>query len=85
MQKTLLTGLSILVATVAFGYNITHPNLNDAYGAAEQAIKHIQQAQQQASKGVEFGGHADKAIELFQQAENELIQADKYNDAHQKK
>ena len=85
MQKIFLTGLAILMATVAFGYNITHPNLNDAYTAAEQAVKHIQEAQQQASKGVEFGGHADKALDLFHQAENELIQADKYNDAHQKK
>lgn len=84
MQKIFLTCVSILMATVAFAYNISHPNLNDAYGAAEQAIKHIQEAQGQ-NKGVEFGGHANKAIALFQQAEQELVQADKYNDAHQKK
>lgn len=85
MQKSFLIGLSILMATVAYAYNITHPNLHDAYGSAEQAIKHIQEAQQQNAKGVEFGGHANKAIALFQQAEEELVQADKYNDAHQKK
>ena len=73
------------MATAAYAaYNITHPNLKDAYGSAEQAIQHIQEAQQ-ANKGVEFGGHANNAIELFKKAQNELIEADKYNDSHQKK
>ena len=85
MQKTILSGLTaILIATVAYAYNMTHPNLKDAYGSAQQAIQHIQEAQQ-ANKGIEFGGHAEKAITLFQQAESELIEADKYNDSHQKK
>jgi hypothetical protein len=78
--------LSLFLATVAFAaaYNITHPNLKDAYGAAEQAIRHIQEAQQN-NKGVEFGGHANNALDLFKKAETELVEADKYNDAHQKK
>jgi hypothetical protein len=87
MKQIVLTGLlSAFGATVAFAaaYNLTHPNLKDAYGAAEQAIRHIQQAQQ-ANKGVEFGGHAENAIDLFKKAETELVEADKYNDAHQKK
>jgi len=86
MKQLILTGLlSLFVAAVASAaYNITHPNLKDAYGAAEQAIKHIQAAQQ-ANKGVEFGGHAENAIDLFKKAETELVEADKYNDAHQKK
>jgi hypothetical protein len=86
MKQTVLTGLlSLFVATVAFAaYNISHPNLKDAYSAAEQAIRHIQSAQQ-ANKGVEFGGHAENAIDLFKKAQTELIEADKYNDAHQKK
>jgi len=86
MKQIVLAGLlSLFVATVASAaYNITHPNLKDAYGAAEQAIKHIQAAQQ-ANKGVEFGGHAENAIDLFKKAETELVEADKYNDAHQKK
>jgi len=85
MKKILLTSaLSILLAAVAYAYDITHPNLKDAYASAEQAIHHIQRAQQ-ANEGVEFGGHAAKAIELFKQAQSELIEADKYNDAHRKK
>jgi hypothetical protein len=84
MGKFVLAGsLSILIATVAYAYNISHPNLKDAYGLAEQAIQHIQEAQQ-ANKGIEFGGHANNAMDLLKKAENELIEADKYNDAHKK-
>jgi hypothetical protein len=85
MRKIIVSALTaIFMATVAYAYNITHPNLKDAYGLAQQAIQHIQEAQQE-NKGIEFGGHADKAITLFQQAESELVEADKYNDSHQKK
>jgi hypothetical protein len=85
MKKLLLLGaLSILATTLAYSYNITHPNLKDAYDAAGQAIQHIHAAQQ-ANKGVEFGGHGDKAVTLLQQAQAELIEGDKYNNAHQKK
>jgi len=86
MKQVVVTGsLSLLMATAAYAaYNITHPNLKDAYGSAQQAIQHIQEAQQ-ANKGIEFGGHAEKALDLFKQAESELIEADKYNDSHQKK
>lgn len=82
----LTSSLSLFMATVAIaaGYNITHPNLKDAYSAAEQAVRHIQEAQQE-NKGVEFGGHANNALDLFKKAEAELVEADKYNDAHQKK
>jgi len=86
MKQIVLAGsLSILTATFAYAaYNITHPNLKDAYNLAEQAIRHIQEAQQ-SNKGIEFGGHADNAIEFFKKAQSELIEGDKYNDAHQKK
>ncbi len=87
MERFVLVGsLAILTATAAYGYNITHPNLKDAYGEAEQAIKHVQEAQKEAGPtGVEFGQHANKAIELLQQAENELVESDRWNNAHQKK
>ena len=85
MQKIILSGaMTLLIATAASAYNMTHPNLKDAYGSAQQAIEHIQAAQQ-ANKGIEFGGHAEKALDLFKQAESELVEADKYNDSHQKK
>ena len=87
MKKLILIGtLSILATTIAYSYNITHPNLKDAYDAAGQAIQHIHEAQQyQGNKKAEFGGHGDKAVSLFQQAQAELVEADKYNDAHTKK
>lgn len=87
MKKVVLAGsLSILIGAVAYSYDITHPNLKEAHGLAEQAIRHVQLAQQAAKeKGLEFGGHAEKAIDLFTKAQAELVEADKYNDAHQKK
>jgi hypothetical protein len=83
MKKVVFVGslLSVLLATVAYTYDIRHPNLRDAYGAAEQAIKHIQEAQQ-ANKGIEFGGHAEKALDLLKHAQTELVEGDKYNNAH---
>lgn len=85
MNKFLLAAsAAILFAGVAYAYDITHPNLRDAFGAADQAIHHIQRAQV-ANEGHEFGGHAEKAIDLFKQAQAELIEADKYNDAHRRR
>ena len=82
MNKIIIASLSaVLVATAAVAYEIHHPNLRDAYGAAETAIHHVEEAQG-ANKGVEFGGHGDKAIEALRHAEQELIEGDKWNDAH---
>jgi len=84
MKMNAIAALSVLLATAAIAYQIHHPNLASAYESADAAIKHVQDAQA-ANKGIEFGGHADRAIEAFRQAQQELIEADKYNDAHQKK
>lgn len=84
MKKTSIALLAVLVATMAYSYDIRHPNLKDAFQAAGQAIHHIELAQG-ANKGVEFGGHAAKAIGLLQQAQQEMVAADQYNDAHQKR
>lgn len=82
MNKTVFGLLSAtLVTTVAFAYEIHHPNLRDAEHEMENAIHHIQDAQK-ANKGIEFGGHADKAIDLLRHAQEELVEGDKYNDAH---
>jgi len=84
MKQIVLTGvLSFLAATAA--YALTHPDLKDAFNLAEQAIKKVEDAQRTEAKGADYGGHANKAITLFQQAQKELNEADKYNDAHQKK
>jgi hypothetical protein len=82
MKKTSVVWLCVLfAATAAVGYEIHHPNLRDAYQAADVAMKHIQEAQA-ANKGIEFGGHAEKALEHLRQAQQELIEGDKYNDMH---
>ena len=84
VKKIILAASSVaLASTIAWGYEIHHPNLRDAYGAAENAIQHIQDAQA-ANKGVEFGGHADRAIEALKHAQQELIAGDQFNDAHHK-
>jgi hypothetical protein len=84
MNKIAVASLSaVLVATIAVGYEIHHPNLRDAYGAVDTAIHHIQEAQA-ANKGVEFGGHGDKALDALRHAQQELIEGDKWNDAHHK-
>ena len=70
-----------LVSTVALAYEVHHPNLRDAYAATENAIQHIQEAQA-ANRGSEFGGHAQSAIDTLRRAEQEMIAADKWNDAH---
>jgi hypothetical protein len=82
MKKLVIASLAAaLVTTVAVAYEIHHPNLRDALGAAENAIHHVQAAQAN-NKGLEFGGHAEKAIEALRHAQQELVEADKWNDAH---
>jgi hypothetical protein len=82
MNKIVIASLSAaLITTAAFAYEIHHPNLRDAHHEAENAIHHIEAAQA-ANKGVEFGGHAEKAIDLLRHAQEELVEGDKYNDAH---
>lgn len=72
---------AVLVTTVALAYEIHHPNLKDAYGATESAMHHIQEAQS-ANRGHEFGGHAQKALRALQEAEQQIMAADQWNDAH---
>ena len=84
MKRIVIASLcGVLVTTVAVAYEIHHPNLRDAYAATETAMRHVQEAQA-ANKGLEFGGHAANALTALKQAEAELIQADKWNDAHHK-
>lgn len=80
-RVAIASACAVFVATAAFAYEIHHPNLRDAHQAAEMAIHHIEEAQK-ANRGVEFGGHAGRAISLLQQAQEELVEADRWNDAH---
>jgi hypothetical protein len=82
MKKLVVASLAaIAVTTVAMAYDLHHPNLRDAYGATENAIHHIQAAQAH-NKGLEFGGHAEKALAALQRAQEELIAGDQWNEAH---
>jgi hypothetical protein len=81
MKKIVIASLAVLVTTMALAYEIHHPNLRDAYGATENAIHHVQEAQA-ANKGIEFGGHAEKALEALRHAQQEIMAADQWNDAH---
>jgi len=82
MKKIVLASLSAaLVTTVALAYEIHHPNLRDAHHEAGEAIHHIEAAAA-ANRGIEFGGHAEKAIDLLRHAQEELVEGDMYNDAH---
>ena len=83
MKKIVIAALSVVLTSIALGYEIHHPNLKSAYADAENAIQHIHAAQA-ANKGVEFSGHADLALEALKHVEQELIEGDKYNDAHHK-
>jgi hypothetical protein len=88
MKKLILaSSLSIVVATVAYAYNINHPGLKKAYDSAAEAIHDVQATEQynKDKKGIDFGGHENNAIEFLKKAQDELIEGDKYNDAHQKK
>jgi hypothetical protein len=84
MKKILVASLAAaVVTTIAVAYDIHHPNLRDAFAAAGDAMHHIQKAQAD-NRGVEFGGHADKALDALRHAQQEIIEADKWNDAHHK-
>lgn len=83
MNKIVIASLgAVLVTTVAFAYEIHHPNLNDAYGATETAIQHIREAQGNNRRDGEFGGHANAAIGHLRMAEKEIAAADRWNDMH---
>jgi hypothetical protein len=81
-MKTLVIGsIAVLAATAAVAFEIHHPNLRDAMAATESAIHHIGLAQAN-NKGIEFGGHAEKALDLLKHAQQEIVEGDKYNDMH---
>ena len=81
MKTFAVLAVGLTIATAAVAYEIKHPNLRDAMGASENAIKHIKAAQAK-NRGVEFGGHAEKAIDLQMQAQQEIVEGDRYNESH---
>jgi hypothetical protein len=82
MKRIVIASLSAtLVTTIALAYEIHHPNLRDANHDMDNAIIHIENAQK-GNKGIEFGGHAEKAIDLLRHAQEEIVEGDQYNEAH---
>ncbi|WP_156481099.1 hypothetical protein [Variovorax sp. PAMC 28711] len=66
-----------LVLGCAASYALTHPNFQSAEQLLQAAIGHVRGAQQ--ANGPTFGGHAARAIELMQQAQQEISISDEYH------
>jgi len=77
-KKSLAIGACVVAALSAcsVAYSLQHPNFQSADVALANAISHIRAAQDY--NGPTFGGHAARAIELAQQAREELSIADGY-------
>lgn len=80
-QAIALMSAAVAVTTVALAWEMHHPNLRDAEQETDNAIHHVQDAQKDNRK-VEFGGHAEKAIDFLRQAHEEIVAADKWNVEH---
>ena len=88
MKRLIVSVLLLSTFTTAsvFAYEITHPNLKDAYHNIDEAIEHIHAAYvANGDKGAVFGGHAEAADKLLAQAKQEIIEADRYRNEHTRK
>jgi hypothetical protein len=73
-------GLAML-APVAFAAAASQfPNLDTAQRLIDQSSAHIQEARKDNRD--EFGGHAERALALLQQAKSELNAAAMYRETH---
>ena len=66
-----------LLTGCAASYALSHPNFENAEQALQVALNHIRGAQQ--VNGPTFGGHAARAIQLIQQAQQEVAISDEYH------
>ena len=64
----------ILAGSVFADVILKHPNLLTAYQKCEDALHHLELAQK--SNNHEFGGHAEKAKHLIDEAHREIEMAD---------
>jgi hypothetical protein len=78
-----LLSAAVAVTSLALAWEMHHPNLKDAEQETDNAIHHVETAQKD-NKRVEFGGHAEKAIDFLRHAHEEIVEADKWNEAHHK-
>ncbi len=76
-QAFAIAGLGAMLTACATAYALSHPNFQAADEGIQTALNRIRAAQQ--VNGPNFGGHADRAIELLEQARTELSIADEYH------
>ena len=86
--SSIVVGLTLALMGVAFAQRPEtdidakrHPNLADAQHHVAEAYGKITEAQQFYKD--KLGGHAEKAIQLLEQANHELKEAAEYADHHQ--
>jgi hypothetical protein len=65
------------LSACAASFALSHPNFQSAEEALQAAINHIHGAQH--VNGPTFGGHADRAVQLIQQAQSEISIADEFH------
>ncbi|MEM5312749.1 hypothetical protein [Paraburkholderia sp. JHI869] len=73
--------LAVCCATTAFAAPPSqYPNLETAQQLIDQSSSHIEAARK--DHRAQFGGHAERALQLLQQAKDELREAAVYNERH---
>lgn len=69
--------LAIALTACATAFALSHPNFQAADESVLNALDRIRAAQ--TVNGPTFGGHADRAAQLLEQARTELSIADEYH------
>jgi len=81
MKKiALLTASLGLFAAGALSAGFVVHELEDAHGATDEALRHLDEANQRHKD--QFGGHEGRATALLQQARHEIEEADRYFREH---
>jgi len=81
MKKTaLLTAALGFFAAGAFSAGFVVHELEDAHGATDAALRHLDEANRHHKD--QFGGHEGRATELLQQARHEIEEADRFFREH---
>lgn len=73
-------GLALCCVATAFAAPSQYPNLEAAQQLIDQSSSHIEAARKDHRD--QFGGHAEHALQLLQQAKDELREAAVYNERH---
>lgn len=75
-KKTLIAlSFTAIICSACAVAATRYPNLDDAVGSLNSAIDHIHLAQKNHGSG-HFGGHAERALRLIEDAKAELREAE---------